>query len=546
MIDNNSSGRGSGKLFGDAPVASAEDFIADEQMDADPAETQQECIPGADEVSGAAEEPCGKISTSARQNRPEDQFPADELFLSTGALIREENVPGEPAAVPLGFVYSESGELQRCTPAGFERCLDCLRNSTNLLSLGNCTYLMKIELMKKMLEQRFDFSEGGDEPPLQRELFSASRGIFGVSTVLYGIEELFRCISRYFGLERNRIEETLVQCHGGMTVMPDGTTVSFSRYEERLFSEIFDAIAQLGIERELLVPFFESIAGENYLPSQIREQICTLLYENSSADGKISLDDLIENFFALYRDHYNRMITSAEQRRYPLYDVYLNIRLYYYHARQIIMKGERTGGIDVSGLSEKMKQLLALKLKNCLEVQIRNRPLLVEMSGYFFRLYLQGENRDDSRIIRLVCYLKDVIAAVNRQYNEDAAAGRLRGGGFSNVPDTVKKISDREQLAVLDVIHENVIRKLYIYVQHNQSNNVLFFSFDDSSVYAVLKIRREERRLTAIPLLRTGLQLQNVSEQMSVECDPALPLNSLVDSVVRIMLFETVNGKKFD
>ena len=328
--------------------------------------------------------------------------------------------------------------------------------------------------------------------------------------------------------------------------MPDGTTVSFSRYEERLFSEIFDAIAQLGIERELLVPFFESIAGENYLPSQIRDQICTLLYENSSADGKISLDDLIENFFALYRDHYNRMITSAEQRRYPLYDVYLNIRLYYYHARQIIMKGERTGGIDVSGLSEKMKQLLALKLKNCLEVQIRNRPLLVEMSGYFFRLYLQGENRDDSRIIRLVCYLKDVIAAVNRQYNEDAAAGRLRGGGFSNVPDTVKKISDREQLAVLDVIHENVIRKLYIYVQHNQSNNVLFFSFDDSSVYAVLKIRREERRLTAIPLLRTGLQLQNVSEQMSVECDPALPLNSLVDSVVRIMLFETVNGKKFD
>ena len=37
MIDNNSSGRGSGKLFGDAPVASAEDFIADEQTDADPA-----------------------------------------------------------------------------------------------------------------------------------------------------------------------------------------------------------------------------------------------------------------------------------------------------------------------------------------------------------------------------------------------------------------------------------------------------------------------------------------------------------------------------
>ena len=465
-------------------MASAEDFIADEQTDADPAETQQECIPGADEVSGAAEDPCGKISTSARQNRPEDQFPADELFLSTDALIREEDVPGEPAAVPLGFVYSESGALQRCTPAGFERCLDCLRNSTNLLSLGSCTYLMKIELMKKMLEQRFDFSEGGDEPPLQRELFSASRGIFGVSTVLYGIEELFRCISRYFGLERNRIEETLV---------------SFSRYEERLFSEIFDAIAQLGIERELLVPFFESIAGENYLPSQIREQICTLLYENSSADGKISLDDLIENFFALYRDHYNRMITSAEQRRYPLYDVYLNIRLYYYHARQIIMKGERTGGIDVSGLSEKMKQLLALKLKNCLEVQIRNRPLLVEMSGYFYRLYLQGENRDDSRIIRLVCYLKDVIAAVNRQY-----------------------------------------------VQHNQSNNVLFFSFDDSSVYAVLKIRREERRLTAIPLLRTGLQLQNVSEQMSVFCDPAIPLNSLVDSIVRIVLFEALNGKKFD
>ena len=127
MIDNNSSGRGSGKLFGDAPVASAEDFIADEQTDADPAETQQECIPGADEVSGAAEDPCGKISTSARQNRPEDQFPADELFLSTDALIREENVPGEPAAVPLGFVYSESGALQRCTPAGFERCLDCLR-----------------------------------------------------------------------------------------------------------------------------------------------------------------------------------------------------------------------------------------------------------------------------------------------------------------------------------------------------------------------------------------------------------------------------------
>ena len=317
MIDNNSSGRGSGKLFGDAPVASAEDFIADEQTDADPAETQQECIPGADEVSGAAEEPCGKISTSGRQNRPEEQFPADELFLSTDALIREENVPGEPAAVPLGFVYSETGELQRCTPAGFERCLDCLRNSTNLLSLGSCTYLMKIELMKKMLEQRFDFSEGGDEPPLQRELFSASRGIFGVSTVLYGIEELFRCISRYFGLERNRIEETLVQCHGGMTVMPDGTTVSFSRYEERLFSEIFEAIAQLGIERELLVPFFESIAGENYLPSQIREQICTLLYEHSSADGKISLDDLIENFFALYRDHYNRMITSAEQRLPP-------------------------------------------------------------------------------------------------------------------------------------------------------------------------------------------------------------------------------------
>ena len=381
MIDNNSSGRGSGKLFGDAPVASAEDFIADEQTDADHGESQQECITGTQEESGAAEEPCGKISTSARQNRPEDQFPADELFLSTDALIREEDVPGEPAAVPLGFVYSESGELQRCTPAGFERCLDCLRNSTNLLSLGSCTYLMKIELMKKMLEQRFDFSEGGDQPPLQRELFSASRGIFGVSTVLYGIEELFRCISRYFGLERNRIEETLVQCHGGMTVMPDGTTVSFSRYEERLFSEIFDAIAQLGIERELLVPFFESIAGENYLPSQIREQICTLLYENSSADGKISLDDLIENFFALYRDHYNRMITSAEQRRYPLYDVYLNIRLYYYHARQIIMKGERTGGIDVSGLSEKMKQLLALKLKNCLEVQIRNRPLLVEIQG---------------------------------------------------------------------------------------------------------------------------------------------------------------------
>ena len=99
---------------------------------------------------------------------------------------------------------------------------------------------------------------------------------------------------------------------------------------------------------------------------------------------------------------------------------------------------------------------------------------------------------------------------------------------------------------MLDVIHENVIRKLYIYVQHNQSNNVLFFSFDDSSVYAVLKIRREERRLTAIPLLRTGLQLQNISEQMSIECDPALPLNSLVDSVVRIVLFETVNGKKFD
>ena len=72
MIDNNSSGRGSGKLFGDAPVASAEDFIADEQTDADPAETQQECIPGADEVSGAAEDPCGKISTSARQNRPEE------------------------------------------------------------------------------------------------------------------------------------------------------------------------------------------------------------------------------------------------------------------------------------------------------------------------------------------------------------------------------------------------------------------------------------------------------------------------------------------
>ena len=135
---------------------------------------------------------------------------------------------------------------------------------------------------------------------------------------------------------------------------------------------------------------------------------------------------------------------------------------------------------------------------------------------------------------------------MNRQYNEDAAAGRLRGGGFSNVPDTVKKISDREQLAVLDVIHENVIRKLYIYVQHNQSNNVLFFSFDDSSVYAVLKIRREERRLTAIPLLRTGLQLQNVSEQMSVFCDPAIPLNSLVDSIVRIVLFEALNGKKFD
>ena len=122
MIDNNSSGRGSGKLFGDAPVASAEDFRADEQTAADPVETQQEYITGTQEESGAAEDPCGKISTSARQNRPEDQFTADELFLSTDALIREENVPGEPAAVPLGFVYSESGELQRYYFIGRGKC----------------------------------------------------------------------------------------------------------------------------------------------------------------------------------------------------------------------------------------------------------------------------------------------------------------------------------------------------------------------------------------------------------------------------------------
>ncbi len=120
MIDNNSSGRGSGKLFGDAPVASAEDFIADEQMDADPAETQQECIPGADEVSGAAEDPCGKISTSARQNRPEDQFPADELFLSTDALIRESTVKAvrcSAAPLPvLNAVLTASGIPPICCP----------------------------------------------------------------------------------------------------------------------------------------------------------------------------------------------------------------------------------------------------------------------------------------------------------------------------------------------------------------------------------------------------------------------------------------------